>query len=181
MRYFPREFHLLMLSLLLAAGSVFAQSPNANVISFGKRAPTVEELSKAFAPAPKSSTLMSMSLPQAVKKSIDMELLFPFASATISPKVKTQIGALGEFLQSAQLGSGEFLIEGHTDAVGSPENNLQLSERRAQAVKVFLVSQYKVSPQVIGVSGVGAQHLKDPANPASEANRRVEFSMIVKE
>ena len=181
MFYFSRESYVFMLGLLLTAGSVCAQTPNSNVISFGKRTPTVEELSKAFAPAPKSSSLMSMALPQAVKKSIDMELLFPFASATIAPKVKTQLGALGEFLQSAQLGPGEFLIEGHTDAVGAPENNRQLSERRAQAVKDFLVSQYKVSPQVIAVSGIGAQHLKDAANPGSEANRRVEFSMIVKE
>ncbi|MBC7610298.1 MAG: OmpA family protein [Polaromonas sp.] len=181
MRNYSRKFHLLMLSSLLIATSVCAESQDPNVTSFGKRAPTFEELSKAFAPAPKSSTLMSMGLPKAVKKSIDMELLFPFASATISPKVKTQLGALGEFLQSAQLGPGEFLIEGHSDGVGSAENNRQLSERRAQAVKGFLVSQYKVSPQVISVSGVGSQHLKDPANPASEANRRVEFSMIVKE
>lgn len=172
---------LLILSLALMTGSVFAQSQDSNVTSFGKRAPTVEELSKAFAPAPKSSALMSMGLPQPVKKSIDMELLFPFASATISPKVKTQLGALGEFLQSAQLGPGEFLIEGHTDAIGSQESNRQLSERRAQAVKGFLVSQYKVSPQVISATGVGANYLKDPSNPASDVNRRVEFSMMVKE
>jgi outer membrane protein OmpA-like peptidoglycan-associated protein len=122
-----------------------------------------------------------MGLSAPVKKTIDMELLFPFASAAISPKVKSQLGALGEFLQTAQLGAGEFLIEGHTDGVGAAEANKLLSERRAQAVKSFLVTEYKVSPRVISTSGVGAANLKDAANPGSDSNRRVEFSMMVKE
>ena len=172
---------LVVVSSLVASVGAIAQVPATAATSFGKRAPTMDELKKAFAPEPKSSALMSMGLSSPVKKTIDMELLFGFGSAEILPKVKGQLGAIGEFLQSAQLGPGEFLIEGHTDAVGVPEGNRVLSERRAQSVKTFLVTQYKVSPAVIGTAGRGSDQLKDAQNPASEANRRVEFSMMVKE
>ena len=177
-----RNFKLAFVaSTVLACACAVAQAQGHASVSFGKRAPTVEELKKAFAPEPKSSALMSMGLSSPVKKTIDMELLFGFGSAEILPKVKGQLGAIGEFMQTAQLGPGEFLIEGHTDAVGVPEGNRVLSERRAQSVKTFLVTQYKVSPAVIGTAGRGSDQLKDAQNPASEANRRVEFSMMVKE
>jgi outer membrane protein OmpA-like peptidoglycan-associated protein len=170
-----------VLAMAVAAHCASAQTADASVTNFGKRAPTLEELQKVFTPAPQSSSLMSMALPRPVKKSIELELLFPFASADISPSIKGQLGAIGEFLQTAQLGMGEFLIEGHTDGVGAQQSNKLLSERRAQAVKSYLVSSYKVSPQMISTSGAGASNLKDARNPSSEANRRVEFSMIVKE
>ncbi len=172
---------VIALTLAIAAHVASAQTADSNVTNFGKRAPTLDELQKVFTPAPQTGSLMSMALPRPVKKSIELELLFPFASADISPSIKGQLGAIGEFLQTAQLGTGEFLIEGHTDAVGAQQSNKLLSERRAQAVKSFLVSAYKVSPQIISTSGAGATNLKDTRNPSSEANRRVEFSMIVKE
>lgn len=169
------------LAFFVAAGAALAENQDAKVTSFGTRAPSLTELQQAFAPEPKSSTLMSMGLSAPVKKTIDMELLFGFGNADISPKIKSQLGAIGEFLQSAQLGAGEFLIEGHTDAVGVADLNRALSERRAMAVKNFLVSEYKVNPRVISTAGRGSEQLKDPANPTGEANRRVEFSMMVKE
>ena len=177
-----RKLKTIVLASAVLWGSVaLAQGVAPGVVSFGKRSPSVDELKKAFAPEPKSSSLQSMGLSSPVKKTIEMELLFGFGSADISPKVRSQLGAIGEFLQSAQLGPGEFLIEGHTDAVGAADLNRSLSERRAQSVKGFLVGQYKVNPSVISTAGRGSEQLKDAQNPASDANRRVEFSMMVKE
>lgn len=170
----------LVVAGFLMAGSVLAQAPDGGVVSFGKRAPSVGELQKAFAP-PSELQGMGLSQPtQPVKKSIDMELLFGFGSADISSKSKAQLATLGEYLQTAKIGQGEFRIEGHTDGVGSLEANRGLSERRAQAVKNFLVSEYRVNSNVLSVAGLGDTQLKDPKNPSSEINRRVAFSVTYK-
>ena len=172
---------LMFLGALLTTTAALAQKPDAEAVSFGKRTPTLDELNKAFAPSELQS--MNIRVTGPIKKTIDMELVFPFGSAEISPQVKAQLGTLGEYLQKqgAKLGPGGFRIEGHTDAVGAPAFNQLLSDRRAQAVRDFLVTEYKVDRKVLAAAGVGAANLKDGRNPASEVNRRVEFSVTIKE
>ena len=174
-----RNLALVCLGVFLLATAVPAQTSDGELTSFGKRTPSVDEWGKAFKPSELQSMNIRVSGP--IKKAADIQLVFPFGSADISPQVKGQLGTLGEFLQTANLGPGEFRIEGHTDGVGSPEYNRALSERRALAVKNFLVSQYKINENVLATAGVGAAHLKDGGNPASEVNRRVEFIRTVKE
>ncbi|MEZ5926758.1 MAG: OmpA family protein [Hyphomicrobiaceae bacterium] len=66
-----------------------------------------------------------------------------------------------------------FLIEGHTDAVGSDEYNLRLSRERARAVKEALVDYYAISPDSLSVVGLGERYLKIPTLEPEEENRRV--------
>ncbi len=69
------------------------------------------------------------------------------------------------------------LIEGHTDSVGNAAHNLDLSKRRAEAVKSVLVSQFKVDPVRLTTSGLGATKPIDSNDtPQGRAqNRRVEL------
>lgn len=66
-----------------------------------------------------------------------------------------------------------FLIEGHTDAVGSDVSNLTLSDRRAETVARILVDAYGVPPENLVVQGYGEQYLKVPTDGPSVENRRV--------
>jgi OmpA-OmpF porin, OOP family len=71
-----------------------------------------------------------------------------------------------------------FLIEGHTDAVGSDVDNLSLSDRRAESVALALSQQFSVAPENLTTQGYGAHYLKVP-NPGPErANRRVTVRRI---
>jgi len=71
-----------------------------------------------------------------------------------------------------------FLIEGHTDAVGSDIDNLSLSDRRAESVALVLSQQFGVPPENLTTQGYGAHYLKIP-NPGPErANRRVTVRRI---
>jgi outer membrane protein OmpA-like peptidoglycan-associated protein len=70
-----------------------------------------------------------------------------------------------------------FLIEGHTDAVGSDAYNLDLSKRRAVAVALYLVNQMGISPDRLAVAGKGkTEPLTD--DPYDAANRRVQFARM---
>jgi outer membrane protein OmpA-like peptidoglycan-associated protein len=71
-----------------------------------------------------------------------------------------------------------FLIEGHTDAVGSDEDNLSLSDRRAQAVAEVLTREYRVPAENISTQGYGEQYLKINTLEPERANRRVAVRRI---
>jgi outer membrane protein OmpA-like peptidoglycan-associated protein len=67
-----------------------------------------------------------------------------------------------------------FILAGHTDASGSREYNQVLSERRALAVKNYLISRYGVPENQLAVIGYGPDKLKFPDKPYAGQNRRVE-------
>jgi outer membrane protein OmpA-like peptidoglycan-associated protein len=69
------------------------------------------------------------------------------------------------------------LIEGHTDSVGNPAHNLELSKRRAEAVKAVLVSQFKVDAARLATNGLGATKPIDSNDTPQgrSQNRRVEL------
>jgi outer membrane protein OmpA-like peptidoglycan-associated protein len=71
----------------------------------------------------------------------------------------------------------KLLIEGHTDGVGAAAHNLDLSKRRAEAVKSVLVSQFSVDAARLTTNGLGATKPIDSNDtPLGRAqNRRVEF------
>ncbi len=71
----------------------------------------------------------------------------------------------------------KLLIEGHTDSVGNAAANLDLSKRRAEAVKSVLVSQFSVDGSRLTTNGLGATKPIDSNDtPQGRAqNRRVEF------
>jgi outer membrane protein OmpA-like peptidoglycan-associated protein len=71
----------------------------------------------------------------------------------------------------------KLLIEGHTDSTGNAEHNLDLSKRRAEAVKAVLVSQFAVDAARLTTAGLGAtKPVESNDTPQGRAqNRRVEF------
>ena len=71
-----------------------------------------------------------------------------------------------------------FLIEGHTDAVGSDLSNLALSDRRAETVAEILSYYYAIPPENLITQGYGEQFLKIPTVAAERQNRRVAFRNI---
>jgi outer membrane protein OmpA-like peptidoglycan-associated protein len=71
-----------------------------------------------------------------------------------------------------------FLVEGHTDAVGSDIYNLFLSDRRAETVAQILVDAYDVPPENLVVQGYGEQYLKIDTPYADWRNRRVTIRNI---
>ncbi len=71
-----------------------------------------------------------------------------------------------------------FLIEGHTDAVGSDIDNLTLSDRRAEEVAIILTETFGVPPENLVTQGYGEEFLKIPTLRAERANRRVAVRRI---
>ncbi|MGO4684809.1 OmpA family protein [Hyphomicrobium sp. 2TAF46] len=71
-----------------------------------------------------------------------------------------------------------FMIEGYTDAVGSVEDNLSLSDRRAESVATVLSEQFQVPFENMTTQGYGKQYLKVPTSAPERLNRRVAVRRI---
>lgn len=91
------------------------------------------------------------------------------------PKLDQAVKVLKEY---ADL---NLLIRGHTDDTGAAEHNLDLSKRRAESVKNYMVSK-GIDAGRLQTEGVGSNEPVDPAktNKARAKNRRIEFKLISK-
>ncbi|WP_332687716.1 OmpA family protein, partial [Devosia sp.] len=107
-------------------------------------------------------------------------LTFDTGAATIG---RDQVGALSS-VANAMLAllernpSETFLIEGHTDAVGSDISNLRLSDLRAATVARILTDFYDVPPENLATQGYGERYLKIRTEAAERENRRVTIRRI---
>lgn len=108
------------------------------------------------------------------KPNIDLEITFDYNSANISAKSTPSVQALGRALTSPDLKGSTFVVAGHTDAAGGEAYNQDLSERRADSIKRYLVEQYSISATDLVTVGYGKSKLKDPSQPLAEVNRRVQ-------
>ncbi len=112
---------------------------------------------------------------------IDLDVItFATGSAAISNDQARSLAALGRVMaRLIEDNPAEvFLIEGHTDAVGSEISNLALSDRRAETVALALSEFYGVPPENMIVQGYGEEFLKVQTLGAERANRRTAVRRI---
>jgi OOP family OmpA-OmpF porin len=107
---------------------------------------------------------------------VSAQALFDFDKYVLKPQGIAELQKLGALIRSQGMTVGDIDVVGHTDSVGSDEYNQRLSERRAMAVKNFLVSQ-GVNGSIIDVIGMGERQ-PVASNDTAEGramNRRVDI------
>lgn len=117
----------------------------------------------------------------APESSVDLEVYFGFDSAALTDRARIDLTGLGQALSSDALKPYSYLVAGHTDAKGPAAHNQALSERRANAVRGFLIESFPIAPERLLAVGWGETRLKDPEAPEAGINRRVEVTLIVPE
>ncbi|KKB80461.1 hypothetical protein VW35_06385 [Devosia soli] len=107
-------------------------------------------------------------------------LTFDTGAATIDRDQVASLSAVANgMLQLLKSNPAEtFLIEGHTDAVGSDIANLRLSDLRAATVARILTDFYGVPPENLATQGYGERYLKIRTESAERENRRVTIRRI---
>ncbi len=102
-------------------------------------------------------------------------ILFEGWSSAIRPgEPINQLNEIGKALSSKEMSSFRFIIEGHANAVGESDRNMNLSNDRARAVKEYLVKNFGIDQDRMITQGFGYTRPKhDPATNA--LNRRVEI------
>ena len=108
------------------------------------------------------------------EQSVNLNIPFEHNSSALQPQAEAQLKQLELALTSASLGKDRFVVAGHTDAKGSAQYNKQLSLKRAEAVKRFLVLKGVAASRLQAV-GYGSDRLLVPDRPEDPSNRRVEI------
>jgi outer membrane protein OmpA-like peptidoglycan-associated protein len=105
-------------------------------------------------------------------------IFFDVNSDVIRPESGATLEEIGTMLQQHE--EMRIAIEGHTDSQGADDYNLELSERRAAAVVVFLVAEYDISGDRLESAGFG-ETVPAASNDTKEGrqqNRRVELVLL---
>ncbi len=92
------------------------------------------------------------------------------------PALEALAGAMKRVL--ARNPNAMFFVEGHTDRVGNEDDNLSLSDRRAEAVAVVLTNEFQIPPENLVTQGYGEQFLKVETDGPNRSNRRVSVRNI---
>ena len=108
------------------------------------------------------------------KPKIDLEIHFDYNSADIARGSTQAVQELGKALSDASMKGSTFVLAGHTDAIGSDAYNQDLSERRADTIKNYLVEHYGLNGSDLVTVGYGKTRPKDPSAPMDPTNRRVQ-------
>lgn len=116
-----------------------------------------------------------------IARRVDLDTLnFDSGSASISDsEVKKLQGVADAMERLLKKNPAEtFLIEGHTDAVGSDTANLALSDQRAEAVAEALTNAFGIAPENLTTQGYGERYLKVNTTGPERQNRRVAIRRI---
>jgi len=105
---------------------------------------------------------------------IDMQVSFKLGSAEMTPQARAEARAFAQAMAAPQMANMRFAIEGHTDSSGMRDRNLELSQKRAEAVADYLAAQ-GVDRSRLTTKGYGPDRPIRGLPASAGANRRVEF------
>lgn len=173
----------LAVALLAGCGGAFAQdaqgAPAVDSIINSLKAENTEQAQGQTRALRPGAAAMATTAPAPVAKpakvaSINMQINFDFNSDRISGSSEQTMANLAKALVSPQLENRSFTVIGHTDAKGSAGYNKALSDRRAAAVRRYLV-EHGVATTRLRAVGKGESQLLNAEDPEGAENRRVEI------
>ena len=106
--------------------------------------------------------------------SLLLRIEFGFDSAELTGNAMRDLDGVAAALNDPQLAAARLTLEGHTDATGSEDYNLRLSERRAEAVVTYFAGR-GVARERLRAAGYGEQRLLPAFAPGDDRQRRVEI------
>ncbi|MGO9008231.1 MAG: OmpA family protein [Beijerinckiaceae bacterium] len=165
-----------VLAILAMPAAALAQVPSPESI----RCQLDPACSKPAAPpAPGGKLYRSINptggITTATQNAVDLNVAFEYNSAVLQNDARITLDSLGKALSDPSLAGFTFLVGGHTDAKGSAPYNKVLSQRRAQAVRDYLITHYGISASRLTAQGFGSVQLIDPEHPLDGVNRRVQI------
>jgi OmpA-OmpF porin, OOP family len=131
----------------------------------------VEGTENAASPPPALQALATLP-------NLTLVIEFDLNSDRIQPRSYATVGYIADALHHPLLLGYRFVVVGHCDASGGRQHNLDLSQRRADAVVDALTTTFRVDPTQLVSLGLGEEQLRDASDPEGATNRRVQLLNI---
>lgn len=172
-----------LLALLMLPAAVSAQvtlNPRASVVDLQFR--VVDLVSNAGNISGQTRDLAVKETATEIRIELAADVLFEFDKAVILPKAEQTLKQAADLI-GEKAAHGTARVDGHTDAKGDDNYNQKLSERRANAVKDWLVNSGGLKQVTFKTQGLGEQKPVAPNTKADgsddpdgrQKNRRVEI------
>jgi outer membrane protein OmpA-like peptidoglycan-associated protein len=113
-----------------------------------------------------------------LSRRVEITVFFANDSTALRSGAQQALARLADALRDPILADQEFMIAGHTNSVGDYDYNVELSTARAEAVRNWLVSYGGIASSRLQAHGFGPDMLRNPRDPASPINRRVEVIAV---
>ncbi|MBR0673148.1 OmpA family protein [Neoroseomonas soli] len=177
---------LAALMLALAAPPAGAQAPTADPLADsivrnltrGIRVPgqVGDTVTAPITPLDSSGPVQAATTAPPDRPAVSLMVTFATGSATLTPQAEAVLTSLARAFKAPELARSRFRIEGHTDTVGGTTLNQSLSERRAVAVRDYLVRRQGITAGRLETVGFGETMLlvPTPDGAAEVRNRRVQ-------
>jgi len=111
---------------------------------------------------------------------VNMDIQFDADTPIVKPESYARLGQLADTLVNSALLPYTFLIVGHVESTGRRENNVLLSQRRADAIRDILVNTFKISSKRLHSVGLGEEQLLDANRPNAPANNQTQIMTLAK-
>lgn len=106
---------------------------------------------------------------------VNVDIQFNPDTPVIRPESYRTLGRIADALTNPALMSFTFLVVGRVEANGRRENNLALSQRRAEAIRDALLMTFKISSKRVLAVGLGEEQLQDANNPKAPVNQQAQI------
>lgn len=130
-------------------------------------APVVKEPPPEPAPVPEPTR-------ETMKYCVTLNIEFDIDKAIVRKEYHNEVAKVGDFMKKYP--STTAVIEGHADEVGTPEHNMELSQRRAEGVVDYLVANFGIDRSRLSAKGYGSTRPKTErkSQEGLQENRRIE-------
>lgn len=123
---------------------------------------------------PSDKALEQFAKPAPPKQtSASVLITFVTNSSELTDRARSSLDVVGRALQADRLASFKFAIEGHADPRGNHDDNLRLSQSRADSVVAYLADQHRISRDRLKPIGKGDTELFNSRQIDAPENRRV--------
>ena len=114
------------------------------------------------------------------RRKLDLDIPFQFGSDQLTDEARSDLDELGRALEHPAMKGRHFELAGHTDDVGSAAYNMELSKRRAESARSYLLSHYDVDPANLEATGYGESRpvMPETTPEARRRNRRVVIEQL---
>lgn len=173
---------MLALAVLPAAAQAPVADPLADSIvrnlTRGIRVPgqSGDTVTAPVTPLDRNSPVQAATTAPPDRPAVSLMVTFATGSAALTPQAEAVLTSLARALNAPELARSRFRIEGHTDTVGSAALNQALSERRAEAVRDYLIRRQGIAAGRLETVGFGETMLlvRTPDGTPEARNRRVQ-------
>jgi OOP family OmpA-OmpF porin len=107
-----------------------------------------------------------------------VEIKFDEDAAVVRPESYRTLGRIADTLYHPSLLGYRFLIVGHTISTGRRDNNMTLSQRRADVIREVLINTFKISPKRLLTIGLGEEQMLDAVHPAAPINQSIQVATV---